>query len=87
MIKNRTLEFKSKYSSTDSKHSSKRDITPDYVKNKLTLTGFSTNSETSTIQKRTSKKMAKVESTAFLKSRAQLKDVPDEPTPICKKLT
>lgn len=40
MIKNRTLEFKQKYSSCEGKIQPIRDSTPEYIKNKLNRTGF-----------------------------------------------
>lgn len=50
------------------------------------MTGFTMTTQTSTMQKRTTKKLAKVESTAFIKSRARLNDTADEPQMLSKKL-
>ena len=61
MIKNKTLEFKQKYSSSAPKQPPPREFTPEYVQNKFGVTGFTDYTISTTSKKvKTAKKLAKV---------------------------
>ena len=60
MIKNRTLEFKQKYSTSEPKQHPPRNPTPEYVKNKFTTTGFTDFSVSTSAKLKSTRKLAKV---------------------------
>lgn len=60
MLRNKTLEFKQRYSKSPLKNTNERSNTPKVIKDKLSMTGFSNTTTTNSTNQRNLKKMAKV---------------------------